>query len=126
MAIGFGARGGDAPRTRRRGRLRYGGGVRASAAEVVVGFEGERWPVAADGVGDGEKGTPVVGDAVVGGRGHGRIAGLQGGEVVLGPAGEFAAEDGFNFGVAAVEVSGDLLRFGGEEQDADRAAAEGV
>ena len=87
-------------------------------SEVFVGLEGERWPVAADGVGDGEKGAPVVGDAVVGGRGHGRVAGLQGGEVVLGPAGEFAAEDGFNFGVAAVEMGGDLLRFGFEEQDA--------
>jgi len=44
--------------------------------EVVEGFEGAAGPVTADDVGDGEEGTPVVRHAVVGGGGHGWVAGL--------------------------------------------------
>lgn len=51
---------------------------------------------------------------------------MQGGEVVLGPAGQLAAQDGFNFGVAAVKTGADFLRFGFDELDANGAAAESV
>ena len=54
-----------------------------AVGEVGVGFEGQRWPVAADGVRD-----------------------------------ELAAEDDFDVLVAAVEASGQLLRFDLVEQDA--------
>src|SRR5947209_6159761 len=94
--------------------------------EVVEGFEGAAGPVTADDVGDGEEGTPVVRHAVVGSRGHGWVAGLENDEMVLSPAGELAAEDGFNFMVAAVEMRGDFPRFGFEEQDANGAVVEGV
>jgi len=92
---------------------------------VGVGFEGEAGPSASGDLGDGEEGAPVVGDAVVSGRGHGRVADLQGGKVVLGPAGELAAEDGFNFGVAAVEMGGEFSGFGGQEQDANGTGMQG-
>src|SRR5438094_735092 len=53
----------------RRGRC---GSVEAWIGEVGVGLEDEAGPVTAGDLGDGEKGAPVVGDAVVGGRGHRR------------------------------------------------------
>ncbi len=93
--------------------------------EVGEGFEGAAGPVTAGDLRDGEKGTPVVSQAVVGPRGHGRIAGLEGGEVVLGPTGQFAAEDGFDLLVAAIEMDGELLGFGAEEQDANGAVVQG-
>src|SRR5882724_7995691 len=93
----------------------------ALGAELVVGFEGEAGPVAAGNVGDGEEGTPVVGQAVVGAAGHRRVAAFEGGEVVFGPAGKFAAEDGLYFVMAAVEVGGDLVLFGRKEEDANGA-----
>src|SRR5436305_5655385 len=93
---------------------------------MVEGFQGAAGPVAAGDVGDGEEGTPVVGDSIVGSRRHGRVAGLENDEMVLSPAGELAAEGGFNFLVAAVEMGGDLPGFGFEEQDANGAVVEGV
>ena len=65
-------------------------------AKVVVGFEGELGPVAADNLGEGEHGTPVVGHTIVSPRRHGRVAGLEGGEIVAGPTGQLAAENGLN------------------------------
>ena len=94
--------------------------------EVVVGFGGAAGPVATRRVGDGEEGTPVVGDAVVNAGRQGRVATAEGSEVVVGPAGEFAAEDVFDLVVAAVEPGADLVRFGFEKQDADGAVVEGL
>src|SRR5260221_13901167 len=93
---------------------------------MVEGFEGAAGPVAAGGVGDGEEGTPVVGDSIVGSRRHGRVAGLENDEMVLGPAGELAAKGGFNFMVAAVQMGGDFPGFGFQEQDANGAVVEGA
>src|SRR5258708_586112 len=98
----------------------------ASICEMVEGFEGAAGPVAAGGVGDGEEGTPVVGDSIVGSRRHGRVAGLENDEMVLSPAGELSAKGGFNFMVAAVEMGGDFPGFGFQEQDANGAVVEGV
>ncbi len=72
--------------------------------EVVEGFPGAPGPVAAGDLGDGEEGPPVVGQAVEGRRRHRRVASLEGGEVVLSPTGEFAAENGFDLGVETVET----------------------
>ena len=73
---------------------------------MVVGFEGELGPVAAGNLGDGEQGTPVVGHTIVSARRQVRVAGLEGGEIVVGPAGQLAAENGFNFRVAALNREG--------------------
>jgi len=51
---------------------------------------------------------------------------LQSGEVVLGPAGEFAVENGFSFDEPAVETGRGFFFFGFDELDANGAAAEGV
>jgi hypothetical protein len=60
--------------------------------------------MAADDLGDGEEGTPLVGEAVVGGRGITGRASREGGEIVLGPTGEFAAEGLFGFNAALIET----------------------
>ena len=92
---------------------------------MVEGFEGEAGPVAAGDFGDGEEGTPVVGQAVVGAGRHFWVTGLQGDEVVFGPAGELLAENGFNFDLAAVETNLDLLGFGLLEEDDNGAVVQG-
>ena len=38
-----------------------------------------------------------------------RVAGFERGEIVVDPAGQLAAENGFNFRVAAVETGGQFL-----------------
>jgi len=90
----------------------------------VEGVGSALGPVATDDLRDRKEGTPVVPEAVVGGgRQHG-VAGGNGGEVVLGPAGEFATEGGFNFNATVIEAG--LERAGrclGERND-NRAVAE--
>jgi hypothetical protein len=100
-----------------------GGGL---SGELGVGGEGAAGPVAAGDLGDGEEGTPIVRHAVEGGGGQGRVAGLKGGEVVLGPAGEFAAEDGLDLGVEPVETGGEFGRVAGEEDNDDRTVVKGA
>ena len=58
---------------------------------MVEGFQCQFGPGAAGDLGDGEERTPVVAEAIERGGRHGRLAGFEGGEVVGGPAGEFAA-----------------------------------
>src|SRR4029077_8793141 len=102
---------------------------RSLSGQVEVAFEGELGPVAAGDLGDGEHGTPIVGHTIVSPRRHGRVAGLEGGEIVVSPTGQLAAEDGLNFRVAAVETGPELLLLflcGFEEDDANRAATEGL
>jgi len=72
------------------------------SGELVEGVEDALGPVAADDLGDGKEGTPVVGQAVVGG--HRRVARGNGVEVVQGPAGDFACEDVFDVQFAFVEA----------------------
>src|SRR5882724_4391072 len=85
------------------------------------GGQGALWPIAAGDLGDREQWTPVVAESVEGGFGHGRIASLDGGEVVLGPARQLAAEFKLNFRMELVEMSGDFVLFGFDEVDADGA-----
>jgi hypothetical protein len=68
--------------------------------------------MATDDFGDGKHRTPVVGKAVVGGGGQDGIAGGNAVEVILGPAGEFAGEEGFGFDVGTGEPSGEFAGFG--------------
>ena len=79
-------------------------GLRAFGGEFSEGVGSALGPMTADDLRDREEGAPVVGEAVVGGgRQHG-VAGGDGGEVVLGPPGEFAAQGGFNFNASVVEA----------------------
>src|SRR6266404_3491347 len=103
------------PGSRRRGRS----GVLGT--EMGEGGEGAGGPVAAGDLGDGKQRTPVVAEAVEGGFGHRRIASLDGGEVVLGPARKLAAEFDLNFRMEIVEMSGDFVFFGFDEVNADGA-----
>src|SRR5260221_7632670 len=91
-----------------------------SGGEMVKSFEGAAGPITADGLGDGEERTPVVGQTVVGAGRHGRVAGLENGEIVLSPAGEFAAEHRFNLGVEAVETALQFIGVGGKKRDDNR------
>jgi hypothetical protein len=61
-------------------------------------------------LGDGQEGTPVVGQAIEGARGQRWVAGGQGVEIVAGPTGEFAGKGHFDFGSERVEAGGDLAR----------------
>ena len=70
----------------------------------MEGVEDALGPVAADDVGEGEEGTPVVAEAVVGRGRHDGVAGGDGGEVVLSPAGDLTAQEVFDFDVALVEA----------------------
>ena len=81
-------------------------------------------PVAPGDLGDGEEWTPVVAEAIKGGFGHDRIAGGNGGEVILRPASDLAAEFGFNFGFEFVEMSGDFAFFGFDEMNTNGTAVE--
>src|SRR3954471_4833931 len=88
---------------------------------MVEGVEGQFGPGAAGDLGDGEEGTPVVGETVeCGGRKRG-LAGFEGGEIVGGPTGQFAAEFAFDFGEVIVEAMKDLAGFGFYEGDDDGA-----
>ena len=93
-------------------------------SELVEGVEGEAGPVAAGNFGDGEEWAPVVGQAIEGGVGQFWVAGLDLGEVVLGPAGEFAAKLGCDFDMLFVEASDDLAGFGLDQPDANRAVSQ--
>src|SRR6266404_24309 len=97
-------------RMRSRGRERGRG--RGRCCKMMEGFEGEARPVAASDLGDGEEGTPVVGQAIEGGGGEGWLARFERGEVIGGPAGELPAELGFDFDVVVVEASGYLVGLG--------------
>jgi hypothetical protein len=77
------------------------GGV-GIGGEMVEGVKDALGPVAANDLGDGKEGTPVVGEAVAGGQR--RVAGGDGVEVVLGPAGDFAAEEVLGVEAAFVEA----------------------
>jgi hypothetical protein len=63
-------------------------------------------------------------ESVEGGRWQRRVASGQGGEVIFGPTGEFAAENGFGFGVLRVEPGLEFARFGFDEGNEDGAVAE--
>jgi len=89
------------------------------------GFDGEGGPIATGDLGDGKEGAPIVAEAVIGGRWQDRVAGFEGGEVVLSPASEFAGKDGFDFGFVWVEVLGDFAGFGGDKRNGDGAVEEG-
>ena len=84
---------------------------------MVKGFQGAAGPITACGLGDGEERTPVVGQPVVGGGRHGRVAGLENGEMVLSPASELATEHRFNLGVEAVETAFQFIGVGGKKRD---------
>ena len=92
--------------------------------ELGEGVEGELRPVAAGDLGDSEQWAPVVGEAVEGGGGQSRVAGLECGEVVLGPAGEFAAKLGFDFDMLFVEASDDFAGFSLDQPNANRAVSQ--
>src|SRR3954454_14606899 len=85
------------------------------------GFQGQAWPIPTGDLADGKEGTPVVGYPVESGGGQSGVAGLEGDEVVLGPTGQLAGEIGFGLDVQAVEAGGEILGFGGQEQDTDGA-----
>src|SRR5437867_8863983 len=87
--------------------------------QVREGGEDAGGPIAAGHLGDGKQRTPVVTQTVEGGFGHDWITGLDGREVVLRPAGEFAAKFSFNFGLELVEMSDDLAFFGFDQVDAN-------
>ena len=83
-------------------------------------------PVAGDDVGDGEEGAPVVGQAIGGDGRQGRVVkGGDGGEVVFGPARDFAAEDFFDFGFVGVEAELDLAGLGLDHGNDNGAVAQG-
>src|SRR3954466_14855370 len=88
---------------------------------MVEGVEGKFGPGAAGDLGDGEEGTPVVGETVEGGGRKRGFAGFEGGEIVGGPTGQFAAEVGFDFGAVVVEAIKDLASLGFHEGDDDGA-----
>src|SRR5437667_692387 len=87
--------------------------------KVREGGEDAGGPIAAGDLGDGKQRTPVVAQTIEGGFGHNWITGLDGGEVVLNPAGELAAKFSFNFGLELVEMSDDLTFFGFDQVDAN-------
>src|SRR3954463_7325993 len=93
---------------------------------MVEGVEGNFRPGAAGDLGDGEEGTPVVGETVEGGGRKRGLAGFQGGEIVGRPAGQFAAEFGFDFGAVIVKAMKDLAGFGFHEGDDDGAVMKGA
>ncbi len=95
-----------------------------AGGEMVKSFEGAAGPATACGLGDGEERTPVVRQTVVGGGRHGRVAGLENGEMVLSPASEFATEQGFNLGMEAVETGFQLVGLGGKKFDSNRRFAD--
>ncbi len=78
-------------------------------------------PVAADGVSHGKEGTPVVAEAIDGAGRQGRVTGGDGGQVVLGPTGHLAAQNGFEFGVTFDEA-GVGVAFGVFNQRQDEGA----
>ena len=106
-------------RMRKRKRMR-----KIRGGEMGEGGDGACGPVASGDLGDGEKWTPVVAEAIEGGFGHDRIAGGNGGEVILRPASDLAAEFGFSFGFEFVEMSGDFAFFGFDEVNANGTAVE--
>src|SRR3954471_20233559 len=88
-------------------------------------FENALGPSAPNELSDGEEGTPVVAKAVIGTGRKDRANLLQRCEVVLGPAGKFAAEEFFGFNLGAVEVGGELAGPGFGEGNMDRPGMEG-
>src|SRR3954464_6857824 len=93
---------------------------------MVEGVEGQFGPGTAGDLGDGEEGTPVVGETVEGGGRKRGLAGFEGGEIVGGPTGQFAAGFGFGFGAGVVEAMKDLAGFGFHEGDDDGAVMQGA
>lgn len=87
--------------------------------ETAESFEEAVGPMAADDLGDGEDGTPVVGETIDAPWRQDRVAGGDGSVVVLDPTGDLASEGGFDFGVAAVEAGpeGARRRFGQANDD---------
>ena len=76
---------------------------RVGGLELMEGFDEALGPVAADDLRDGEEGTPIVGEAIDDFGRHHRVAGGDGGVVVVDPAGDLAPEGDFEVGVAPVE-----------------------
>src|SRR5436189_80913 len=101
------------------------GGEGRRTTQTLECGEGAGGPVAAGDLGDGKERAPVVGQAVEGAGGQGRVAGGEGIEVVGGPAGEFAGEGVFNFGVERVEAGRDLAFLGCDEGYENGAVAQG-
>jgi hypothetical protein len=97
---------------------------RGFGIEQVEGVESALGPGAAGDLGNGEEGAPNVGDAIEGGLRENGVTGGKGVEVIGGPAGEFASQDGFGLGVERVPASADLAGLGGNEGDEDGAIAE--
>src|SRR6266700_2816811 len=69
-------------------------------------------PVAPDDLGDGEERAPVVRQAVEGAGRQGPVSGGEGGEIIFGPAGEFAGEGFFNVGILFVEAGSEFALIG--------------
>jgi len=86
---------------------------------LVEGFQCQFGPGAAGDLGDGEEGTPVVAETIERGGRHGRLAGFEGGEVVGGPASEFAAKFGFDFDVLIIKAGEFVAGLGFDERDDD-------
>ncbi len=93
--------------------------------ECGEGGGGALGPVAAGEMGNGKKGTPVVGEAIECAGRERRVADGQGGEIILGPAGEFAAEGVLDLGFVGVEVGIRLTGLGFGEGDEHGAVAQG-
>src|SRR5436309_986736 len=92
--------------------------------EVGEGGKGAGGPVAADNLGDGEKRTPVVGQAIESAGRQNRVAGGQGAVIVFGPASEFAGKDLFKLGVLSVEAAAELTGLGWNQGNQDGAVVE--
>src|SRR4051812_36122664 len=93
---------------------------------MVKGFQCKPRPVAAGDLGDGEERAPVVGETVKGGGRKGGLASFERGEIVGGPAGQFAAEFGFDFDVVLVEALRGFPLLGFAERDDDGAVMQGA
>src|SRR5438093_7572250 len=96
----------------------------AGAGEVVEGGKGPGGPLAADNLGDGEKRTPVVGQAIESAGRQNRVAGGQVVVIVFGPASEFAGKDLFKVGVMFVKASAELAGPGGNQGNKNGAIVE--
>ena len=92
--------------------------------EVIEGFEGEAGPIATSDLGDGEEGTPVVGEAIEGGGGERWLAGLDGLEIIGGPTDQFPAEFVLQLSALVVETGGDFVGLGFCQVNDDRTIVE--
>src|SRR6267142_1484112 len=91
---------------------------------MVEGSQRALGPVAAGDLGDGEEGTPVVGQTVEDAWRQSRVASDQGGVIVFGPAGELAGENGFDFDVERVEAGQELALRGSHQGNEDGTVAQ--